>query len=175
MDDLESLVSLCPPPVAGAKCHASIDEQRGGVPEDHRRLISTYGAGCFDEFLWIYGDVDSNPNLDIRTRAAAARSDLATYGGRHFQARLDGLGISVEDLSKWGATDNGDWLLWVTTGSPDSWSTLILEVRQRDLLLVPRTSTRVILDLLTGGLVTSIFPDDFPSRQPSFSARPPVG
>ncbi len=172
MVDLKRLTSLCPPPAVDSRRYAIVRDERGGLPSDYRRLIETYGVGCFDEFLWIYGDVEDNPNLDLRTRSAAARSDLAEHGSPSFRARLAALGISSDELMKWGATDNGDWLMWVTAGSPDSWPTLILEVRQRDLLLVPRTSTGVILDLLTGELTTSIFPDDFPSGRPSFSANP---
>lgn len=73
------------------------------------------------------------------------------------EVHLAALGLLPRHLVQWGATDNGDWLLWVPVGRLDAWPTIILEVRQRDLLLVPKTSTSVILDLLTGELTTRYF------------------
>ncbi|MBW3362109.1 SMI1/KNR4 family protein [Streptomyces microflavus] len=172
MTDLKRLTSICPPPVRDARRDVSLQDGRGELPSNHRHLIETYGVGCFDEFLWIHGDSDENPHLDLWTQTGVARSILAEQAASPLRAQLATLGVTPESLVKWGTTDNGDWLLWVPTGRPDSWPTIILEVRQRDLLLVSRTSTGVILDLLTGQLTTPIFPEDFPSDHPDFSTNP---
>lgn len=76
--------------------------------------------------------------------------------------------LSVSDLIKWGGTDNGDMLLWLPSGAPEEWPTLMVEARQFTHQVVQASSTTVVFDLLTGRLRTDIFPDDFPSDRPEF-------
>jgi hypothetical protein len=135
-------------------------------------MISAYGVGCFDDFLWVYGEGVENPYLDIRSRTEAGRSILRARERPQLQACLSDFGVRPDELVQWGGTDNGDSLLWVPCGPPDDWPTVILEVRQRDAVLVRRPSVRIIFELLTGALVTSIFPDDFPSLHPFFNPVP---
>lgn len=34
------------------------------VPLNHRELVEVYDVGCFDDFLWIYGEGVGNPHLE---------------------------------------------------------------------------------------------------------------
>jgi hypothetical protein len=162
-------MAACPPPeklragrLEGSPAGTSL------IPSDHQRLISAYGVGCFDDFLWIYGEGGGNPLLDISARTESARKALGAYSRGEFGDFLSSLDISTGDLIRWGGTDNGDMLLWAPVG--EEWPTLIVAQRPLEYLLLPVSSTRLIHDLLKRRLVTSIFPADFPSGRAIFSS-----
>ncbi|MEO3767233.1 hypothetical protein [Streptomyces sp. B8F3] len=142
------------------------------MPESHGRLAGTYGVGCFDEFLWIYGSGAVNPYLDIDTATDEARAILRGKGIPGIRGALEGYGLGPEDLVRWGGTDNGDMLLWLPAGEPAAWPTIAVEAGQLDFVVLERDSTGIVLDVLTGGERIRFFPEDFPSPQPEFSVNP---
>ncbi|WP_367129117.1 hypothetical protein [Saccharothrix sp. HUAS TT1] len=73
---------------------------------------------------------------------------------------------------RWGGTDNGDFLLWLPVGDPEEWPTLAVERGQSSCEPMTGSSTRIVLDLLTGAARTAVFPEDFPGDAPSFSINP---
>jgi hypothetical protein len=168
MPELDSLRQLCAPPAAPVGPTTSLGGPRRRMPEAHRELLATYGVGSFDDFLWLYGDGVDNPHLDIWARSESLRSVLHEKPVPEVKETLSPYGLAVRDLVQWGGTDNGDALLWIPVGEPDTWPTLFLEVRQRSLLVAHKTSTSILLELLSGKLQTPIFPDDFPSSRPQF-------
>ena len=172
MTDLRKLMDLCPPPDRDAAPVRAVGDgsARGavGLPAEHQEMIAVYGVGCFDEFLWVYGEAVGNRHLCIEHRTETIRSVLLAHARPRLNAFLSEFGARTEELIQWGGTDNGDSLLWVPVGPPNGWPTLILEVRQRDMEVVRQSSVGIILGLLTGTLQSSIFPDDFPSSRPAF-------
>ncbi|MBE1581088.1 hypothetical protein ACFORH_25065 [Amycolatopsis roodepoortensis] len=168
MSDLDQLVSLCPPP-------AVVDRAGTGrgvgsaIPAGHLDLLNAYGTGCFDEFLWIYGVGVENKYLDIHSCTHEMRKILRQKTADEIREVLRSYGVDSSELIQWGGTDNADSLMWIPVGDPAGWPTLIIESGQLDFTVSPRSSTGVLLDLLTGALRTKVFPFDFPSENPSFS------
>lgn len=167
MEDLDRLMTLCPPGVVTGLAGSSTV-----IPPSHRRLTEAYGTGCFDEFLWIYADGADNLNLDIAASTESTRSILRDKDIPEIRDALSPYGLVPEDLVQWGGTDNGDSLLWLAVGEPDDWPTIIVEAGQLSFSVVSETSTTILLGLLTRAVVASPFPDDFPSGRPQFSTNP---
>ena len=161
LEDLHSLITLCPPP-----------RNPGSYPSDHRELLNTYGAGCFDEFLWILTENAPTSNLDIIRQTEQMRSNFRHKALGTLRSVLNEHHATPEDLVQWGATDNADVLAWVAVGEPDSWPTVIIQAGQLDAVVFPAGSTTTLLGLLTGSLRVPFFPDDFPSRNPEFDVNP---
>lgn len=170
---LLDLTSLCPPPADSSPSGVGrSDPMNVGIPDGHRELVLTYGVGCFDEFLWIFSVDAENENLNIGSRTAVARDMLH---GKEITALREALAeyqSAPEDLIQWGVTDSGDSLLWVPVGDSEGWPTVVLQAGQLDFAISPRSSTGLILDLLSGVFRVKFFPEDFPSPHPEFSPNP---
>lgn len=170
IEDLHRLIALCPSPPVPARPAA--EAGRYAVPESHRELVGAYGVGCFDEFLWIYGSGAHNPHLDIDTATDGARAVLHDKRVPGIRNALKAYGLGPGDLVQWGGTDNGDTLLWVPAGPPEAWPTIAVAARQFDFAVLERSSTGIVLDVLTGAARIGFFPDDFPSSHPQFAVNP---
>jgi hypothetical protein len=173
--DLLGLTSLCPPPAE--PCEPLCDPSRPEAPMtpgSHHDLVRAYGTGCFDEFLWIFAVGADNVNLDIKAATSATRSILEGKAAPDLREALGRHRAAPEDLVQWGATDNGDSLLWIPDGDPADWPTVVVQAGQLDFAISSRSSTGVVLDLMTGEFHPRFFPDDFPSGHPEFSPNPYV-
>ncbi|PIB09021.1 hypothetical protein B1C81_12260 [Streptomyces sp. HG99] len=172
-DDLLRLTALCPPPMESGKSRSDPSEQTvRNIPGSHHNLVRTYGTGCFDEFLWIFATGADNVNLDIDAATSTTQSTLGLKDAPTLREALSRHHTTPEDLIQWGVTDNGDSLLWIPDGDPAGWPTAVIQAGQLDFAISPRSSTGVVLDLLTGALRLRFFPDDFPSSHPEFSPNP---
>ncbi|GGN83686.1 hypothetical protein GCM10011579_072730 [Streptomyces albiflavescens] len=175
VEDLPNLTELCPPPSNPVPSLSGRTERVSRtIPADHYDLTRVYGTGCFDEFLWIFAAGADNPNLDIDTSTDAMQSILRGKDVPTLREILTRHRTVPEELIQWGVTDNGDSLLWIPVGDPGAWSTVIIQAGQLDFVISPRSSTGVVLDLLTGALRVRFFPEDFPSGHPEFSTNPYV-
>src|SRR5688500_1704252 len=68
-EELSRLKALCPPPDDSAPVRtATRGTGNPTIPVSHKALTDTYGAGCFDEFLWVFADGALNSHLDITER-----------------------------------------------------------------------------------------------------------
>ncbi|MGC5290453.1 hypothetical protein [Micromonospora sp. DT231] len=142
------------------------------LPLSHRQMVATYGAGCFDEFLWIYGEGVEREALNIEKGTQEARSFLSNGLPEPLEEYLSSLRIAPGQLVRWGGTDNADVLMWIPTGPVDDWPTLVLEARQLRFSIVHLETPSVVFELLTKSLQIPFFPPDFPSSNPQFSPDP---
>lgn len=170
---LQQLMAKFPPPSDRLPVDSLKPAQDGvGIPSDYHRLLEVYGPGCFDEFLWVFGEGVEDGHLDILARTQEIRSILGRKDIPKLQNVLTGYGASVEDLVQWGITDNADLLVWVANGPSDIWPTVIIQAGQLDVFVYAGRSTDVLLDLLNGSVRPAFFPEDFPSDHPRFSVNP---
>jgi hypothetical protein len=173
-DELLSLTSFCPPEAEAPprRDRGPRSAGRAPVPESHLRLSHAYGAGCFDEFLWVFAGSSENEYLDIEAATAQTRSVLRSKQIPEVRHTLREFEMVPERLIQWGVTDNADVLLWIPAGDPEDWPTVVLQAGQLDFVVARRSSTGLVLDLMTRALRIPFFPDDFPSSRPRFSAKP---
>ncbi|WP_258563412.1 hypothetical protein [Streptomyces phytophilus] len=57
-------------------------------------------------------------------------------------------------------------------GAPEAWPTIAVAAGQFDFVVLERSSTGIVLDVLTGAVRTGFLPGDFPSGRPEFSVDP---
>ncbi|MFG2294993.1 hypothetical protein [Streptomyces sp. NPDC048603] len=169
MKALDALIRLCPPPVTG-RGPASDGKGIAPIPPSHAAMLDVYGPGRFNDFLWIYGNSNSEIWPDIEARTKASSAILAGKKIPGIRAALTKFGISPDELIEWGATDNADCLFWVPTGQADAWPTLIVEAGQLDYTVVEASSPDVVLRFLEGRLDCPFFPAESTSRFPEFES-----
>jgi hypothetical protein len=133
------------------------------LPADYRALMETYGEGAFDDFLWLLHPASPNPNLNLVNELRVLREALALDP--------DGAGPPPEDLVPWAGTDNGDSVYWKFDSQRRLGSSVIVNESRGDAWPeYDLSATEWLLAVLTGRIRVPVFPDDFPSRHPSFRA-----
>jgi len=162
---LAQLVAAVPPPAEVVRIDWSEVEDRLGfpLPADYHALMETYGEGSFDDFLWLLHPTSSNPNLNLIEELHAQREALALDP--------DGVGPRPQELVHWASTYNGDSVYWKFDSERRLGSSVIVNESRGDAWPeYDLSATEWLLAVLTGRIRVPVFPDDFPSRRPSFRA-----
>lgn len=137
--DLESLIGPSRedvPPIEWA----SIEEALGfRLPFDYKWLMQAYSTIEFDDFLLVQNiSLLSTAEVgSIKTRQLSPLAEVTARGERRVTYLHDGTKVrglpsfplypAEGGLLQWGATTNGDRLLWRTIGSPDEWSIVVTD------------------------------------------------
>src|SRR4051794_30299381 len=170
MDELDLLKRLCPPLVTPrTDTWRGNGPQRWAIPKDYAQLLESYGPGCFDDFLWIYGEGASNVHMDLRVNSEAMREIVQGKQNPGLHELLRSNAVAATDLIQWAGTDNADSFFWLTAGPPEQWKTLAVEAGFLTFTALPLHATSVIVNLLNGTLRLDFMPDDFPSPGAQFS------
>jgi hypothetical protein len=158
------LMNIPPPSVCNVPAcdWASVEEVIGSaLPSDYQMFVETYGAGSINDFLWIFTPGSSNEYLDL---FQAIRSDGNMLRG--IKAKLpEEFPIAVfpepGGVLPFGATDNGDLLLWDTShGNPDMWSVVIVNPRDNRYCAFPGSMIQFLEALISGEWSCVLFPGD---------------
>lgn len=171
MAALDELRRIAPPPAGptGRVPDWEHAEARLGValPDDYRRLVTQWGAGGFDDFLWINEPQHPNDNLELVHEADGWRDVLEQIAEQEplpYEPR-----IAVGGLLAWGATDNGDPCFWhLRSEDPASWIVVIQEARGPDWHVHEGGLVDFLVAFLDGRERVGVFPDDVPSEAPGF-------
>ena len=150
---------------------SDFERKCSALPSAYKKFITRYGTGCVDGFIWIYNPSSENAYLALGSQVVrqleAIRAATSENSGFPFDVSEDG-----GELLPFGITDNGDFLLWRTTGSPDSWPIVVLDSRLGSYEVLALSLIEFLIQVLSRKLVVSVFPDDFPSTSPQFSPAP---
>jgi hypothetical protein len=143
------------------------------VPQDYTTLVDAIGAGCFNNFLWLYSPFCTNQFLEFEYRLKTTEKFFRNM------SQVEQLPSEIlpffwypapDGLVSWGGTDNGDLLLWSHDGRGAAHSVIV--VCSRDLRWF--NSGLGILEflqrVLSGDLKVPLFPASFPGGPPSFKA-----
>ncbi|XVU30283.1 hypothetical protein ACQPZJ_25300 [Actinoplanes sp. CA-054009] len=172
MSAVNELLQLVPPP-AGARAEIdwhSVEEAVGlRLPGDYKSLVEVYGPGQFDRFLTVYQPVTPFLTIELAFQARRKAQILAQLrgNGRERIPFADGALLPV------AGTDNGDTVYWVTedAGDPDAWSITGSEARGTVWPRFPGGVTDFLYAVLSRRTRFTIFPADFPGREPRFSPK----
>lgn len=142
------------------------------LPEDYKQFLEVFGTGRIDRFLWVYSPVSKNPFLNLfneRDECAATAFALK----RDFGLELLPFPAYPElgGLLPWAGTDNGDRLYWLTGGKPDAWPIVVAPAREPEYQRFSMSMTSFLARTLRKRLVCQIFPENFPTEAPRFSAE----
>lgn len=124
---IENLIRVVPPPERPGDPFAGpwreVESKLGTVlPADYKAFVRRFGLGYFMEYLrvWTPRAFDS----DWRLEQAAPRA-IEVLGEEHdFPFPL---WPQPAGLLPFGSTLDGDFLAWVTSGSPDDWHVAVLD------------------------------------------------
>ncbi|MEU4730799.1 histone-like nucleoid-structuring protein Lsr2 [Streptomyces sp. NPDC023588] len=185
MTDLSALIRLCPPPPTQPDPvdWDRVETELGlRLPEDYKRLASTYGPGRFGDYIGIHHPhgVTRYSNL---TGPMPAR--IREYLQRDYDQGTYPVPYNPQHLFALGSTDNGEYLFWITEpeDSPDAWRIAVNEARGPQWFTYDGTLTAFLISVLTGTTDVPQFPDGLlnqpvgftPSVPPPFEvADPPV-
>ncbi len=173
---IEKLAQVLEPPSnpheapSGAEL-ADFERKCSALPSAYKEFITRYGTGCVDGFIWIYNPSSENNYLDLGSQVVRQMEAIRVATAENSGFPFD---VSEErgELLPFGITDNGDFLLWKTTGDPDSWPIVVLDSRLGSYQVFALSLIDFLIQVLSSKVLVSVFPDDFPSALPQFSPAP---
>ncbi|MFF8883954.1 Lsr2 family DNA-binding protein [Streptomyces flaveolus] len=168
MTDLTTLTQLCTPPGQDLGLGWGTVEAGLGMPlpRDYKQLADRYGPGSFNDYLSLFHPhgvtefVDLTGPVPGRIRAQLRKDyDQGTHPVPH----------DPDTLFACGATDNGEYLFWITdpAGDPDRWRIAVNEARGPRWFTYDGTLTAFLTGVLTGQTRVPQFPSsllDAPAR-----------
>ncbi|MGW3123959.1 Lsr2 family DNA-binding protein [Streptomyces sp. NPDC001107] len=165
MSSIDDLTRLSPPPVAPPAVDWTAVESTLGrsLPQDYKELVAAYGPGSFCNFIHVY---DPSGSLT---------GPLATSVQEQLQRDWDQGTYPVpydpQHLLIAGATDNGNYLFWITEpeSEPDAWRIAINEARGHEWYTFDGTLTDFLTAVLGGELQVPLFPQDVLYGGPTFT------
>lgn len=173
---LEELRNVLPPPEtpreAGSPADWAIAERALNFvfPGDYKEFVNVYGTGGVNDFIWLISPMPvDRPPLDqsyLLGPVASLRQMREEFGARACPYPLY---PEPSGLVAWGQTTNGDMLYWRTEGQPETWPVVIADIRSAEFEEHPESMTSFLAKVLTGEIVTEMFPDDLLDDPPSYS------
>jgi SMI1-KNR4 cell-wall len=170
----DDLMQLVPPPAEVSDAAVDWEQLEASLgvelPGDYKWLISTYGPGKFDDFLYVLQP--TSPFGPIRLEESAQRSteileQLAT-------GQREVLPYAPRELMPVAKTDNGDTVYWVKKLGVDPGSWIIVGNGARNAKW-PEFNGGIVdflMAVLSGSRRFEIFPRSFPSAHPLFEKLP---
>lgn len=162
----EQLERIVPPPecpIAATGDWTSAEATIGAtLPRDYQSLITRYGTGGFDGFLWILSPFAENRYMNlisigrqwIDAMDNAQRGWLPVPNLKLFPER--------DGMYPWATTDNGDVLCWLFDGTGFCNRIVVWAARETEWEVFESATVNFLTDLLTGRIKSQAFPDDFP-------------
>jgi hypothetical protein len=171
---MKTLREIFPPPAVPTEENRqewAIVEQRLAtrLPADYKAFIDEFGLGAIDSFIWIFSPFTRNQYVNLERELKEIGDTLAqlAQGGEEIPFAYY---PNPGGLFPFGGTDNGDVLYWKTDGDPDFWPVVVNEARGPHWETYNLSMTAFLLQVFTGELVCTVFPHDFPSNSPTFTA-----
>ncbi|WP_433043006.1 SMI1/KNR4 family protein [Dactylosporangium sp. CS-033363] len=173
MRDNDRLLSLATPPerVEPFRLWAEVEGRLGTrLPLDYKWLVDSYGAGSFDDFLYVL--VPESPFPAIRLEGEVVRAQASLESLRRSSSSEVPYGEG--ELLPVAKTDNGDAVFWVMrpVADPELWSIAVLEGRGVRWSDYAGGVVAFLADLLSGRHRISWFPDELPSSDVAFQPVP---
>ncbi|MFI1834169.1 Lsr2 family DNA-binding protein [Streptomyces olivaceoviridis] len=162
MSPLERLAELCPPPSTEQPPvdWPSVEATLGlRLPKDYKRLTAAYDPGCFANYLWIYDPRHTSVHVNlVGPLAERIREQMCSDHARGIYPSP----VSPELLLPCGATDNGEYLFWVTDPreDPDAWTIAVNEARGPRWFTYDGTLTQFLASVFSGDTAVPQFPKD---------------
>jgi hypothetical protein len=131
------------------------------LPNDFKELISIYGCGAINDFLWLLDPFSKNQDLNFEKSRyfidayAVMKEDFASdYPRPKYPAR--------ESFFPWAVTDNGETFVWLIDGEPNSWTVAIHSSDQSEEEIYNYGCVEFLFRLLSNEISSKILPSQFP-------------
>jgi hypothetical protein len=127
--------------------------------------VERYGPGSFDQFLDVFqpGSPIDGVRLEHQAEQAASALDYLRNGG-------EAIPYQNAEILSFGRTDNGDYCYWLRrpASEPDAWTVVVNEARGPEWSTFEHGVVEFLLGVLSGSHHVGVFPEDFPSEEPTF-------
>jgi hypothetical protein len=130
------------------------------VPADYLDLAATYGHGEFCDLIVLNGVGGPEDSLDYEREEKLEDPEDYPYP----------IHPEPGGLLPWGATSNGDLLCWLTEGEPDTWRTVVWDLRGREFEEHRTGATEFLAGWLAGRVTSELLPGVFREHSQWFDA-----
>ena len=138
------------------------------LPSDYKDMISTYGAGAINDFLWIFSPFSINENLNLLKRIDEIKNSYEYMKDEFPDKEWLSFYNGESGIFPWGITDNGDELFLNYTNR--GISIVVYESRYSKMNEYDLNISEFLVKVLNGELYCDIFPDDFVLEENYFNA-----
>jgi len=139
------------------------------LPDDYKQFVGRFGMGKLNGFISFTNPLTANPYLNLIKRLElfyeGERTMLLNQPDASELFPPFPLHPESPGLLPWGVTDNGQDLLWHTSGQPDQWPVIVYTGRDGRYEEFPLTMTQFLAGILAGEQVSELFPEDFPGKR----------
>jgi len=132
------------------------------LPTDYKEFISLYGSGIIGNFITIYSPFTENENMNLFIQQKLNKDAYLTLKVSYPEDFPYDVYPTNGGILPWGRTDNGDTLNWVVNTHGD-WAILV-DGGSGDYFEYNGSMTGFLHAVLSGRVVCSIFPSDFPDK-----------
>lgn len=166
---IDRLATVLPPPARPCELPSDNDWRvcsgvLGSLPEDYRQMVSRYGTGSINHFMWVLSPGAQSEFLNI---VEVSRANLgALRETREEFPEMYVLKIFPEPggFLPCAGTDAGDTIYWETIGDPANWTIAVMGPRSPKVFRFPGSICEFLVSLLSGGEAAARF-DDFPGDE----------
>jgi len=168
---ISQLVQFIPPPEApietGSPKRWEKAQERLGIvfPEDYKTLIDHYGTGAFNNHIIPYNPFAANEYMNLFQAL-----DAHYRANRQTQSMVDSawsvvspfqLYPAVSGLLPWGTTTHFEQaFFWQMNGSPDTWNTILYDLRGGEYEVWKLCATSFLLNLFRAEIESVLLPQD---------------
>lgn len=142
------------------------------LPPDYKAYVARFGVGRLNDYFHPLNPFTPNPHLNLirhlETLYEAERGLLLNHPEDSQLFPPFPLHPESPGLLPWGVTDNGEELFWHTVGVSEHWPVVVYSGRQEKYETFPMSMSRFLAAVLTGELVSRLFPDDLCGTQITF-------
>lgn len=175
MTDLTTLTRLCPPPgpAMGIRWDAVEASLGMPLPQDYKELADLYGPGAFNDYIRLYHPHGVTEFVNLTgPMPGRIREQLR----RDREQGSHPVPYPPDQLFACGATDNGEYLFWVTdpADTPDHWRVAVNEARGPGWFTYDGTLTSFVVSVLQGTVSVPLFPRGLSDRPPRFTSSRPA-
>lgn len=128
-------------------------------PDDYKEIISLYGTGAINDFLWIFSPFSENKYLNLTNQYTEIKDSYEVMINGFPEKNWLNFYNGETGIFPWGSTDNGDELFW--NYKRDNISIVVYESRYIKMNEYNIGMSEFLVKLLNKELYCDIFPDDF--------------
>jgi hypothetical protein len=143
------------------------------LPDDYKKLINLYGAGCFVNFIYPLSPF-APFRVSFNLLSGTTKQTLNSYesGQKEFPEFSPPFPVYPHKpgLFPWAITTNGGTLFWLMNGKPDSWPVINCDSKfTENYERFNLNATNFLVQVMRGVIKSKIFPKDILSRGPTFT------
>jgi hypothetical protein len=173
---IEALIAAVPPPDQPFGFEGPwgpIEAELGTpLPQDYKDFVRIYGHGYFMQFLGVTVPRSSNGNTRLEKQVPLVSKIFAEFDPP--DDRPYPMWPTPGGLIPFGATDNGDYLFWLSRGPPEDWPVVVWDRGLGKYELLECSLTGFLAGLATGEILPKEFPEDLLPNECLFKPKRPL-